>query len=635
MRAVGQRWGRGQLVDLSRRTQALFEVLADLHGTDRLVLKASKLDAIDEMKSHVLERRVSALKKLVYDDPTLSVAGGRSELSAALNELEEEIADQMARRDIEERLERKVNERMQERHEEYIREIRSQILKEDHGPETAATLKRYAVLEKLETIRLGPSALERLRPRSMDEVVGQQRAVAAVLSKLSTPFPQHILLYGPPGTGKTTVARLALEAARRSSHSIFSPEAPFVEVDGTTLRWDPREVTNPLLGSVHDPIYQGARRDLADSGVPEPKLGLVTDAHGGVLFIDEIGDLDPILQNKLLKVLEEKRVRFDSSYYDAGDPRVPTYVKKLFEDGAPADFIMIGATTRDPEDLSPALRSRCAEVFFDPLTPRHIETIVMDAGRRLGVELDREVAVAIGKLTLEGRKAVGIVADAYGVALARQADSPVITVDDVQRVAVAGRLSKVITTRASQRPAVGHAFGLGVAGYVGSVIEIEAVAFPARTPGQGTIRFNETAGSMARDSVHNVASALRAITGHDVKDYDLHVNIIGGGRIDGPSAGLPLLVAVVSAVEDIPVPQDVAMTGEVSLRGGVKPVGGVHEKVFGARQAGMTRVLLPAENADEVAMEIDQPVLVGVSTAEEALAQLGMRIPTGERPASA
>jgi len=93
-------------------------------------------------------------------------------------------------------------------------------------------------------------------------------------------------------------------------------------------------VTNPLLGSVHDPIYQGAKRDLADSAVPEPKLGLVTEAHGGILFIDEIGELDLLLQNKLLKVLEDKRVRFDSSYYDPSDPNVPKYIKKLFEEGA-------------------------------------------------------------------------------------------------------------------------------------------------------------------------------------------------------------------------------------------------------------------------------------------------------------
>ena len=125
-------------------------------------------------------------------------------------------------------------------------------------------------------------------------------------------------------------------------------------------------MTNPLLGSVHDPIYQGARKDLAENGIPEPKLGLVTDAHGGVLFIDEIGELDTILLTKLLKVLEDKRVEFESSYYDPNDDRIPQYIRKIFNEGAPADFVLIGATTRSPEEINPAIRSRCAEVF-EPL----------------------------------------------------------------------------------------------------------------------------------------------------------------------------------------------------------------------------------------------------------------------------
>ena len=157
--------------------------------------------------------------------------------------------------------------------------------------------------------------------------------------------------------------------------------APFVEASGTTLRWDSRDTTNPLLGSVHDPIYQGSRRDLAESGIPEPKLGLVTKAHGGVLFIDEIGEMAPPLQNKLLKVLEDKRVLFESSYYDEHDPNVPAYVKKLFADGAPADFILIGATTRDPEAIDAAIRSRCAAVYFEPLTQAQILRIVDRSGK--------------------------------------------------------------------------------------------------------------------------------------------------------------------------------------------------------------------------------------------------------------
>lgn len=88
-------------------------------------------------------------------------------------------------------------------------------------------------------------------------------------------------------------------------------------------------------------------------------------------------------------------------------------------------------------------------------------------------------------------------------------------------------------------PRVGHIYGLGVAGYWGSTIEIETAAFPARTQGKGSIRFNDTAGSMAKDSVATAAAVVRLVTGKDLSDYDLHVNIVGGGNIDGPPPAPP------------------------------------------------------------------------------------------------
>src|SRR5690606_36869880 len=129
-----------------------------------------------------------------------------------------------------------------------------------------------------------------------------------------------------------------------------------------------------------------------------------------VLFIDEIGEMDPILQNKFLKVLEDKRVHFDSSYYDPSDPNVPKYIRKLFEEGAPADFILIGATTRDPSEISPALRSRTAAVFFEPLSQDEIKEIVVQAACRLGVTLEEGVAAMISEYSVEGRSATGILA---------------------------------------------------------------------------------------------------------------------------------------------------------------------------------------------------------------------------------
>ena len=147
---------------------------------------------------------------------------------------------------------------------------------------------------------------------------------------------------------------------------------------------------------------------------------------------------------------------------------------------------------------------------------------------------------------------------------------------------------------------VGKIFGLGVAGFLGSVIEIEAVCFPAAQEGKGVIRFNETAGSMAKDSVFNAASLVRRITGDDLAKYDIHVNVIGGGQIDGPSAGVAILSVLISVITGKPLRQDVAVTGEISIRGKLKAVGGVFEKAYGAKQAGVSVLIIPKENEKDI-----------------------------------
>lgn len=119
-----------------------------------------------------------------------------------------------------------------------------------------------------------------------------------------------------------------------------------------------------------------------------------------------------------------------------------------------------------------------------------------------------------------------------------------------------------MTEKASNTPVVGKVFGLGVAGYLGSAIEIEAVAFPAREPGKGYYRFNDTAGSMAKDSMFNAAAVMRRVTGKELSDYDVNINFVGGGNIDGPSAGCAITTALISAVSGVPVRQDMASPGK-------------------------------------------------------------------------
>lgn len=588
--------------ETQRQINHLYDLYSRLIGPEQLVLRAAKLDALRLMNSTEGSDRILGLLRMLEQDPNRTVKPTPEELPTVIMEAENALVELLARKTIEERVERKVGERMEEKHQEYLRDIRMQVLKDEGEGDTPQSLAKLEALEKLESRKLTASVMERLRPAVLSEIIGQEPAIAALTAKLASPYPQHLILYGPPGVGKTTAARLVLQAAREVDYSPFGEDAPFVEVDGTTLRWDPRDITNPLIGSVHDPIYQGARRDLAEGGVPEPKPGLVTEAHGGILFIDEIGEMDLMLQNKLLKVLEDKRVRFESAYYDPADTHVPAYVKQLFDQGAPADFVLIAATTRSPEEISPALRSRAAEIFFEPLTPEQIAEIIRGAAKKLRVEMEDRVPEIISEYTIEGRKATNLLADAYSLAVVRERkpEGVTITAEDVYRVAQVSRLTPYVSRKAGTHLEIGRVFGLGVAGFLGSVLEIEAIAFPAKEKGKGTLRFNDTAGSMAKDSVFNAAAVVRRITGGDLSDYDIHVNIIGGGRIDGPSAGAAIVTAVLSAITDKPVRQDTAITGEISIQGKVKAVGGVLEKAYGARQAGVSRLIIPKENEKDI-----------------------------------
>ncbi len=610
-----------QQLDLKIRTDILIQQIEQLYGTQEFIIRASKMDAVDILNSPRLEEQILALHKILHQNPTVSKLPRRQSMSEVLTELEDLMAEQYARQTVEKQLEQRVQEKMEQNYSEYVQDIRKKVIKEQgKNCENAQTLKKLGQLEKMELSGLNSSALNLLRPAHIDELIGQDQAVNALLAKLNTPYPQHILLYGPPGVGKTTCARLAMEMVKGNQYSVFKENAPFIEVDGSTLRWDPRESTNPLLGSVHDPIYQGARRELAEEGIPEPKLGLVSDAHGGILFIDEIGEMDPYLQNKLLKVLEDKRVFFESSYYDPQDEKIPQYIKKIFNEGVPADFVLIGATTRSREEIIPAFRSRCMEIFFEPLHPEHIRQIVANSAQKLGVEMEAEIRDIICEYSNDGRTANKILVDAYGLACneARGFDrSLVLTTEHVYTAIQNSRLSPYMLSKAAPGVEVGKIFGLGVSGHRGSLIELEAIAFPAEN-GAGTIRFNDTAGSMAKDSVVNAASVFRKVHGENLSKYDIHINFIGGGQVDGPSAGAAIYLAISSAVQNRPIHQDLAISGEISIQGRVKPVGGIYQKIIGARQAGIRKVLIPFDNSADIPSGIQGIEIIPIRDISEA-----------------
>lgn len=605
--------------EMEFKVRVLYEMLEKLFDKNTIKARASKFKLIKHIASQNANEKLYAINVIASDGKSLMEIPSNDELEETYIITKNLIVEEISRRYIQSKLENEVETLLNEKQEKYIDEIKLQIIKKNKGPENTKTLKKYAQLEMLTKKKLNKNIQSILRPKTFDEIIGQSRSIKALISKLISPYPQHILIYGPPGVGKTSAARIALEEAKKYSFTPFNEKSNFIEVNGTTLRWDPREVTNPLLGSVHDPIYQGSKKDLAEVGIPEPKPGLVTDAHGGILFIDEIGELDLILQNKLLKVLEDKKVDFSSAYYDPDDENIPKYIKFLFENGAPADFILIGATTKEPHEINPALRSRCTEIYFEPLTSTDIEIIVKNASEKLNIKLEDGVSKLISEHCIEGRKATNIISDSYGYALYKNKDKKdneqvFVSKNIVNEVLSSSRTSPYIKSSNNKEKQVGLVKGLGVSGFLGSILDFEAETFKARKISKGKFRFNETAGSMTKDSVFNASTVIRKLTDIDLSDYDVHLNAVGGGKIDGPSAGVAITVCILSSILNEPIRQDVAITGEISIKGKIKPVGGIFEKIYAARRKGLKYVIIPKENENDIPKNLNDIKVICAET---------------------
>ncbi len=492
--------------------------------------------------------------------------------------------------------------------------------------------KESLKLKQMRNIKLSEPLSSITRPANLNDVVGQPEGVSILKSALCGPNPQHVIIYGPPGVGKTAAARLVLEEAKENSLSPFTKEANFVEVDATISRFDERNIADPLIGSVHDPIYQGAG-SMGAAGIPQPKPGAVTKAHGGILFIDEIGELHPLQMNKLLKVLEDRKVILESAYYSDADKAIPTHIHDIFGNGLPADFRLVGATTRMPEELPSALRSRCMEIFFKPLDKEDIGEIVANAVSKISLPIEDAALEEITRYSSNGREAVNIVQLSAGIAMVEKSD--IITLDIVEKVLNNGRFSPRSEIKPKEIPLVGVVNGLAVYGpNTGTLIEIESTTIPA-SQGQGVwtvtgvIEEEQVGGndrkytrkSMAKGAVENVLTVLRANYNLNIRDYDIHLNFPGGTPIDGPSAGVSMATSIYSSITKLPVDNWLAMTGEISVQGRVKPVGGVMSKVEAARKAGIKKVLIPADNWLSIFANFPDIEIIPIKELDEVFAQ--------------
>ncbi|WP_350342593.1 ATP-dependent protease LonB [Proteinivorax tanatarense] len=489
--------------------------------------------------------------------------------------------------------------------------------------------KELDKLRNMKSISLTEPLAEKTRPSNFSEIIGQGQGLKALRASLCGSNPQHVIIYGPPGVGKTAAARLVLEEAKRNPLSPFKGEAKFFELDATTARFDERGIADPLIGSVHDPIYQGAGA-MGMAGIPQPKPGAVTKAHGGMLFIDEIGELHNIQMNKLLKVLEDRKVFLESAYYSSEDSNIPVHIHEIFQQGLPADFRLVGATTRQPQDIPPAIRSRCVEVFFRSLLPDEIALIAKNASDKIRFPIEEKALDVLTKYATNGREAVNVIQIAAGIAT-NDGRNRLIPAD-IEWVVNSSQITPRPERKVKKKPQIGCINGLAVYGpNMGAILELEVTATKALGEGKivmtGVVEEEQlgNAGktikrkSMAKGSLDNVLTAIKKFLKVPIENYDIHINFPGGTPVDGPSAGVAIAIGIYSAILEKPIDNLTAMTGEISIRGYIKPVGGIVPKVEAAKQAGATRVFIPRENWQDVLSQIDGIEVVPVETLAEVI----------------
>ncbi|NJE42258.1 ATP-dependent protease LonB [Thermococcus sp. GR6] len=402
-------------------------------------------------------------------------------------------------------------------------------------------------------------------------------------------------------------------------------KAPFIDATGAHA--------GALLGDVrHDPFQSGGLGTPAHERV-EP--GMIHRAHKGVLFIDEIATLSLKMQQSLLTAMQEKKFPITGQSEMSSGAMVRT-------EPVPCDFVLVAAGNLDTVDkMHPALRSRIRgygyEVYMRTTMPDTIENrrklvqFVAQEVKRDGKiphftkeaveEIVREAQKRAGRkghLTLRLRDLGGIVRAAGDIAV-KKGKKYVEREDVIEAVKMAKPLEKqladwyierkkeyqVIKTEGSE---IGRVNGLAVIGeQSGIVLPIEAVVAPAASKEEGKIIVTGKLGEIAKEAVQNVSAIIKRYKGEDISRYDIHVQFLQTYEgVEGDSASISVATAVISALEEIPIRQDVAMTGSLSVRGEVLPIGGATPKIEAAIEAGIKTVIIPKSNEKDVFLSKDK-----------------------------
>ena len=431
-----------------------------------------------------------------------------------------------------------------------------------------------------------------------------------------------------------------------------SDEPPFIDATGT--------LAGALLGDVrHDPFQSGA--DLATPAHERVEPGAVHRANKGVLYIDEIRMLRMEEQQALLVAMQERELSISGRSERSSGALTKS-------EPVPTDFILVAAGNLDSiQNMHPALRSRIRgygyEVYVNTDmkdTERNRRRLIRFIAQEVGNEMSKGTGKPIphfdkqaislvlkeaqrrsgrrGKLSLRLRELGGLVRIAGDLA-AEESSSLTQSKHVVRARAIAKPLEQQVADRYLERQSeyamlvnegtrVGRVNGLAVLGadtglsdYSGVVLPVEAMVTP--TQGRsGQVIATGGLSDLAKESVTNISAVVKKLTGKDIRDFDLHVQFPGTHNVDGDSASITMATAIISAFEGVPIDQNLAMTGSLTVRGEVLPIGGVSAKIEAAAKSGIKRVVIPRSNLNDVLIDEkyeSQVEILAVDSLDEVL----------------
>ena len=438
----------------------------------------------------------------------------------------------------------------------------------------------------------------------------------------------------------------------------YEAEAAFIDATGAHA--------GALLGDVrHDPFQSGGLETPAHDRV---EAGAIHKAHRGVLYIDEINLLRMESQQALLTAIQEGQFSISGQSERSAGAMTKT-------EPVPCDFVLVAAGNLDAiQGMHPALRSRIRgygyEVYKNSTIPdsqenreKLVRFIAQEVAKdeKIGHfskgaigEVIHEAQRRAGRqnhLSLRLRELGGLVRVAGDVS--RELGEDTVTAKHVMTAkTIAKPLEQQIADRYVERrkdyktysikgSEVGMVNGLAVMGansgmaeMAGILMPIVAEVTPAQYKNHGRVIATGKLGDIAKEAVENVSALIKKYTGEDISKYDIHVQFVGAYEgVEGDSASVSIATAVISALENAEIDQTVALTGSLSVRGQVLPVGGVTAKIEAAAESGVTKVLIPSMNAQDVLLDSkykDIIEVIPVSTLKEVLDNILTASPSKE-----